>query len=67
MNGSAISGYVITVYKGATVAKSMNVGPSTQVTVTGLTTGTSYTFRVAARNARGTGPQSAPSNAVVPT
>jgi hypothetical protein len=35
--------------------------------VSGLTNGTSYTFTVSATNAIGTGPASAPSNAVTPT
>jgi hypothetical protein len=35
--------------------------------VTGLTNGTSYTFTVSATNSAGTGPASAPSNAVTPT
>jgi hypothetical protein len=42
-------------------------GPSaTDVQVTGLTYGTSYTFTVYATNAVGNGPASAPSNAVTP-
>ena len=46
----------------------MNVGATaTSLTVTGLTNGTTYTFRVAAINAVGPGPASAPSNAVTPT
>ncbi len=39
---------------------------STTATVTGLTNGQTYTFRVAAVNANGTGPDSAASNAVTP-
>ncbi len=45
---------------------STNVTSGTTVTVTGLTNGTTYTFVVSAINAEGTGPASAPSNAVVP-
>ena len=42
-------------------------GPSaTDVQVTGLTYGTSYTFTVYATNAMGNGPESAPSDAVTP-
>jgi hypothetical protein len=35
-------------------------------TITGLTPGTTYTFRVKATDAAGTGPLSAPSNPVTP-
>jgi hypothetical protein len=43
------------------------VSIATTETVTGLTAEKSYTFKVSAKNARGTGLQSAASNAVTPT
>src|SRR3972149_2936135 len=43
------------------------VGNLTSTTISGLTNGTTYTFKVAATNAIGTGPQSAASNAVTPS
>jgi hypothetical protein len=61
--GSAITGYVITPSSGSPVT----VGNVLTSTVTGLTNGTAYTFKVAAINAVGTGPQSAASNSVTPT
>ncbi|WP_406830011.1 fibronectin type III domain-containing protein [Pedococcus sp. KACC 23699] len=63
--GSPITGYTVTASPGGA---SVSVGGSaTSATVAGLTNGTSYTFMVKATNAVGTGPASAPSNAVVPT
>lgn len=62
--GCAISGYTVTSSPGGKTATVS--GTSTSVTVTGLTAGTSYTFTVAATNCVGTGPASAPSNAVTP-
>ena len=41
--------------------------PGTSTTVTGLTTGETYTFKVRASNGAGTGPLSTASNAVTPT
>ena len=63
--GNAITGYVVTPYI-AGVAQTAQTFSSTATTetVTGLTPGTSYTFKVAAVNAAGTGPASAASAAV---
>jgi hypothetical protein len=65
--GSPITGYVVTPYIGDVPQVPQAFGPSpTVATVVGLTNGATYTFRVAAVNAVGTGPQSSPSNAVQP-
>ena len=68
-SGSAtITAYVITPYKSGVAQPTITVvGTVTTRTITGLTVGGSYTFKVAARNVVGTGLQSAASNAVVPT
>ncbi|MGH8862670.1 MAG: fibronectin type III domain-containing protein, partial [Jatrophihabitantaceae bacterium] len=58
---SPITGYAVTSAPGG-LACSMT--GATSCTAPGLTPGTSYTFTVAARNAIGTGPASAPSGAV---
>jgi hypothetical protein len=65
--GSAITGYTVTPYIGA-VAQAPTVlnTAGTSATVTGLTAGTSYTFKVVARNVAGSSPQSGSSNAVTP-
>ena len=55
-NGSPITGYVVTPYLGATAqAPRVFNTTATQQVITGLTSGASYTFRVAAVNAVGTG------------
>jgi Tol biopolymer transport system component len=64
--GSPITGYVVTPYVGTTALTPITVSNVTSTPVSGLTNGTTYTFRIAARNAIGTGPQSAASNAVTP-
>jgi N,N-dimethylformamidase beta subunit-like, C-terminal/Domain of unknown function (DUF4082)/Fibronectin type III domain/Bacterial Ig domain len=66
-DGSPITGYVVTSYVGAAAQTPVQVGASARSAIlTGLTNGTAYTFKVAASNAIGTGPQSAASNAVTP-
>ena len=66
--GSPITSYVVTPYIGTTAQTSTTVpAPETSTTVTGLSSGTSYTFKVAAVNVIGPGPQSAASNSVTPT
>jgi Domain of unknown function (DUF4082)/Fibronectin type III domain/Bacterial Ig domain len=65
--GSPLTGYRITPYIGASAQAATTVSASaTTAAIGGLANGTAYTFRVAAINAAGTGPDSAPSNAVTP-
>jgi len=62
--GSAITGYTVTASPGGRTATAN--GTTTTATVTGLSSGTVYTFTVKATNAVGTGPASTASNAVTP-
>jgi uncharacterized repeat protein (TIGR01451 family) len=55
--GAAVSSYTVTAFPGGITA----TGSASPVTVTGLTSGISYSFTVAAANSVGTGPESAPS------
>src|SRR5256712_7661365 len=68
--GGPITSYVVTAYDGCTIQGSLTVSgspPVTSLTFGGLTNGSAYTFKVAAVNSFGTGPQSAASNVVVPS
>ena len=60
--GSRITGYRISPSSG----RSVTVGDVSDDVITGLVDGTVYTFTVAAVNAVGSGPASAPSNPVTP-
>ena len=62
-HGSPITGYTVTASPGGAHA----TGSASPITVTGLTNGTAYAFKVTATNAIGTGPPSAASNPVTPT
>ena len=64
-NGSPITKYTATCKSSNGGVTGSNSSSSTTVTVTGLTAGKTYTCRVAATNARGTGPASLPSAQVV--
>lgn len=66
-NGSAVTGYMVTAYRNgvAQVAQSFDASTTTR-TITGLTTGASYTFTIAAVNAYGTSVASANSAIVIP-
>ena len=55
-NGAPVSGYVIQSLVDGRITRSANVGSAVgSTTITGLTTGTTYSFTVAAINARGLG------------
>ena len=66
--GSAITGYTVTATDSTTPANGNETGTGTTspISVTGLHNGDSYTFKVTATNAIGTGPASSASNAVTP-
>jgi hypothetical protein len=67
--GGPVSGYTITPFVGVDAQSPVTVAglpPATSKTVSGLTAGSTYTFRVKASNPNGAGPESAASNAVTP-
>ncbi len=62
-SGLPITGYTVTsIPEGLTAT-----GLESPIVVSGLTNGTEYTFTVHATNANGDGPESSPSNSVIPT
>ena len=61
--GSMITVYTVTSSPGGITASSSG----SPILLSGLTNGTSYTFTITASNSAGTGPGSAPSNAVTPS
>jgi hypothetical protein len=67
-NGAPITAYTVTPFIGTTAQTPVQVssGSATSATVTGLTTGTAYTFTVSATNSVGTGAASTASSAVTP-
>jgi Fibronectin type III domain/Calx-beta domain len=60
--GNPVNAYTVTASPGGAKASSV----SSPITVTGLTNGTTYTFKVTATNAAGTGPASSASKGVIP-
>src|SRR5207248_904218 len=64
-NGSAITGYVVTPYVGTTGQSPRTfASTATTQTVTGLTNGTTYTFKIAATDANSAGQQKVATNLV---
>jgi hypothetical protein len=65
--GGAITSYRITPFIGGTAQTPIDTAsPATSYTVSGLTNGTAYTFKVAGINSVGTGADSAASAAIIP-
>jgi hypothetical protein len=64
---SPVTGYTVTPFIGAAAQTTTTVGASTtSTTITGLSNGSAYTFKVKATNAVGNSPDSAASNTVTP-
>jgi hypothetical protein len=65
-NGAAVSSYVVTVLSGGAVVKTVTYASSALTqTVTGLTNGKAYTFKVAAKNVAGASVQSVASKPTI--
>jgi len=64
--GKPITNYIVTAYVSGIAKRSATVGNVTSTTIDQLVNGKKYTFKVAAKNAVGTGVQSAASNPVRP-
>jgi hypothetical protein len=68
VGSSAITGYSVEYTPSGGSPTAVNTGStSTSYTLTGLTNGTAYTVRAAAKNAAGTGTYTAASSAITPT
>jgi hypothetical protein len=68
-SGGSPTSYKVTPYVGSAAQTPVTISgspPTTTATITGLTTGTTYTFTVQAVNPNGSGPASAKSNPVTP-
>lgn len=64
--GGTITGYVAVATDSSSGATFIATGASSPISITGLTTGNTYTIQVSATNAYGYGPYSAASNSVTP-
>jgi Fibronectin type III domain len=65
--GRPVNGYTISAWRGTTPVRTVTVAaPADAVVVDGLVAGDPYTFRVAATNEVGTGPNSAASDGIFP-
>ncbi len=64
--GSPITSYTLQVRTGTTVVRTQTISTARPATITGLTNGTAYNFRLRAVTAAGTSPLSTPSNTVTP-
>ncbi|MEI7479597.1 MAG: fibronectin type III domain-containing protein, partial [Actinomycetes bacterium] len=65
--GSAITGYTVTAFSGATPVGNCTTSGAFSCVVTGLQNGTAYTFKVYATNVNGDGPNSDASSPVTPS